>query len=273
LADDPLGEADRLGRFAAISTPLSALCHLCANFAIAKPDPNHGSSWRLLPRAYENSITSLNHRISTRENGEWGECAKEDASLSNPSEGVAKVPADGSAQVIGGEGETLFGSFKTCCWTGRNKGASLALKRRGGARDQDLHGVPSAHGKLQWQSTHRAKVRREARRTDAWRSGAIVGDKIGKRNVRFVPNSGEDWDLGGRDRPQHHFAAEGGKVVARSTTACKKDHRWRIRATSALLLSRQLVCSLDSINDLRGCRSPLHGGVHQHQARLWCRVS
>ena len=167
-----------------------------------------------MPRAYETSITSFNHRISTRENGEWGEGAKEDASLLHPFEGVAKVPADGSAQVIGGEGETLFGSLKTCCWTGRNKGASLALKRRGGARDQDLHSVFSAHGKLQWQSTHRIKVRREARRTDAWRSGAIVGDKIGKGNVRFVPNSGEDWELGGRDRSQHHFAAEGGKVVA-----------------------------------------------------------
>jgi len=193
LADDAFGEVGFLGRFAAISTPLSALRHPCAKFAIPQPDPNHGSSWRLLPRAYETSITSLNHRISTREDGEWREGAEDDASLSNPFEGVAKVPADGSAQVVGGEGETLFGSFKTCCWTGRNKGATLALKRRGGTRDQDLHGVPSAHGKLQWQSTHRVKVRREARRTDAWRSGAIVGDKIGKRDVGFVPNSGEDW--------------------------------------------------------------------------------
>jgi hypothetical protein len=238
LADDPFGEADCLGRFAAISTPLSALRHLCANFAITKSDPNHGSSWRLLPRAYETSITSLNHRISTRENGEWGEGAKKDASLLHPFEGVTKVAADGSAQVVGGEGETLFGSLKTCCWTGRNKGAALALKRRGGARDQDLHGVSSAHGKLQWKSTHRVKVRREARRTDAWCSGAIVGDKIGKCDVRFVPNSGEDWELGGRDRAQHRLAAKGGKVVARSTTACKQDHRWRIRAPSAPLLSR-----------------------------------
>ena len=103
------------------------------------------------------------------------------------------MAADGSAQVVGGEGETLFGSLKTCCWTGRNKGAALALKRRGSARDQDLNGVSSAHGKLQWQSAHRIKVRREARRTDAWRSSTIVGDKIGKRHVRFVSNSGEDW--------------------------------------------------------------------------------
>jgi hypothetical protein len=165
---------------------------LCANFAIAEPDPNHGSNWRLLPRAYENSITSLNHRISTREDGEWREGAEEDASLLHPFQSVAKVPADGSAQVVGGEGETLFGSFKTCCWTGRNQGASLALKRRGGARDQDLHGVPSAHGKLQWQSTHRIKVWRKARRTNAWRSGVIVGDKIGKRDIRLMTNSGED---------------------------------------------------------------------------------
>ena len=172
------------------------------------------------------------------------------------------MPADGSAQVIGGEGETLFGSLKTCCWTGRNKGAALALKRRGGARDQDLYGVPSAHGKLQWQSTHRVKVRREARRTDAWRSSAIVGDKIGKRNVRFVPNSGEDWQLGGCDRSQHRLTTEGGKVVARTPTARKKDYRWRIRATSTLFVFRQLVCALDSVNDFRGCCSPLDGGVH-----------
>jgi hypothetical protein len=262
LADDPLGEADCLGRFAAISTPLSALCHLCANFAIAKPDPNRGSSWRLLPRAYETSITSLNHRISTREDGEWREGAEEDASLLHPFEGVAKVAADRSAQVVGGEGETLFGSLKTCCWTGRNQGATLALKRRGGARDQDLHGVPSAHGKLQWQSTHRIKVRREARRTNAWRSGAIVGNKIGKRDVGFVPDRGEHWQLGGRDRSQHRLAAEGGKIVARTPTACEEDYRWRIRATSTVFVFRQLVCSLDSVNDLRGCCSPLHGGVH-----------
>jgi hypothetical protein len=246
---------------------------LCANFAIAKPDPNHGSSWRLLPRAYETSITSFNHRISTRENGEWREGAEEDASLLHPFEGVAKVAADGSTQVIGGEGETLFGSLKTCCWPSRNKGAALALKRRGGARDQDLHGVSSARGKLQWQSTHRIKVRREARRTNTWRSSAIVGNKIGKRNIRFVPDRGEDWQLGGRDRSQHRLAAEGGKIVARTPTAGKKDHRWRIRATSTVFVFRQLVCSLDSINDLRGCRSPLHGGVHQHKARLWRRVS
>jgi hypothetical protein len=246
---------------------------LCANFAIAKPDPNHGSSWRLLPRAYETSITSFNHRISTRENGEWREGAEEDASLLHPFEGVAKVAADGSTQVIGGEGETLFGSLKTCCWPSRNQGATLALKRRGGARDQDLHGVSSARGKLQWQSTHRIKVRREARRTNAWRSGAIVGNKIGKGNVRFVSDRGEDWQLGGRNRSQHHLTAEGGKVVARTTTARKEDYRWRIRATSTLLLSRQPVCSLDSVNDLRRCRSPLDGGVHQHKARLWSRVS
>jgi hypothetical protein len=193
LADDAFGEVGFLRRFAAISTPLSALRHLCANFAIPQPNPDCGSSWRLSPRAYETSVTPFNHRISTRENGEWGERTEEDASLLHPFEGVAKVAADGSTQVVGGEGETLFGSLKTCCWTGRNKGAALALKRRGSARDQDLHGVSSAHGKLQRQSTHRIKVRRKARSTDAWRSGAIVGNKIGKRDVGFVPNSGEDW--------------------------------------------------------------------------------
>jgi hypothetical protein len=119
--------ADRLGRFADISTPLPALRHLCANFAIAEPYPNHGSSWRLLPRAYETSITSFNHRISTRENGEWREGAEEDTRLSHPCEGVAKVSADGTAQVICGEGEPLFGSLKACCWPRRNQGAALAL--------------------------------------------------------------------------------------------------------------------------------------------------
>ena len=213
-ADDPFGEADCLGRFAAISTPLSALRHLCANFAIAEPDPNRSSSRRLSPRAYETSVTRLNHRISTREYGEWGEGAEEDAGLSDPSQSVAKVAADGSTHVVGGEGETFFGSLKTCCWTGRNKGAALALKRRGGARDQDLHGVSSAHGKLQRQSTHRIKVRREARRADTRCSSTIVSDKIGKRDVGFMPNSGEDWQLGGRDRSQHRLTAEGGKVVA-----------------------------------------------------------
>jgi hypothetical protein len=126
---------------------------------------------------------------------------------------------------------------------------------------------------LQWQSTHRIKVRREARRTNAWRSGAIVGNKIGKGNVRFVSDRGEDWQLGGRNRSQHHLTAEGGKVVARTTTTREEDYRWRIGAPSTLLLSRQPVCSLDSVNDLRGCRSPLHGGVHQDKARLWRRVS
>jgi len=117
LAEDPLGEADCLGRFAAISTPLSALRHLCANLTVAKPDPNDGSSWCLLPRAYETSITSFNHRISTREDGEWREGAEEDASLSHPSEGVAKMPADGSAQVVGGKGEPLLSALQARYWT------------------------------------------------------------------------------------------------------------------------------------------------------------
>jgi hypothetical protein len=176
------------------------------------------------------------------------------------------MPADGSAQVVGGKGEPLLSALQARYWTCCNQGAALALNRRGSTRNQDLHGTSGARGKLQWQSTHLIKVRCEARRTNAWRSSAIVGDKIGKRDVGLMTNSGEDWEIGGCDRAQHHLTTEGGKVVARATTARKKDHRWRICATSTLFVLRQPVCALDPINDLRGCRRPLDGGVHQHKA-------